>query len=38
MRRALVFAMRARGGLNQGTPDWQRASDIISATAAMARQ
>ena len=38
MQRALVFAMRARGGLNQGTSDWQRASDIIGAAGAMARQ
>lgn len=38
MRRAMVFAMRARGGLTQGTSDWQRASDIISAAGIMAQQ
>lgn len=38
MRKAVVFATRARGKLNQGTPDWQRAGDIIGAAAALAAQ
>jgi predicted Zn-dependent protease len=38
MKRALIFAMRARAGLPQGTPDWQRASDIISTAGPQARQ
>jgi len=31
MKKALVFATRARGGLPQGGVDWQRAGDIIAA-------
>jgi predicted Zn-dependent protease len=31
MRQAFVFASRARRSLPQGTPDWQRANDIIGA-------
>ena len=38
MRKALVFATRARGKLPQGTADWERAQDIIGASAALARQ
>ena len=38
MRKALVFASRARGKLPQGTADWERAQDIIGASAAIARQ
>ncbi|HVW75105.1 MAG TPA: M48 family metalloprotease [Rhizomicrobium sp.] len=38
MKKAVVFAMRARGKLPQGSPDWQRASDIIGAAAPLAAQ
>jgi predicted Zn-dependent protease len=38
MKKALVFAMRARGKLPQGSADWQRASDIIGAAAPLAAQ
>jgi predicted Zn-dependent protease len=38
MRKALVFATRARGKLPQGGTDWQRAADIISAAAPLAAQ
>jgi predicted Zn-dependent protease len=38
MRKAIVFATRARPGLAQGTPDWQRANDIIGAAGPLARQ
>ena len=31
MRQAGVFAIRARRGLDQGGPDWQRANDIVGA-------
>jgi predicted Zn-dependent protease len=31
MRQAAVFALRARRGLEQGGPDWQRANDIVGA-------
>jgi predicted Zn-dependent protease len=37
MRQALIFASRARRDLTQGGPDWQRANDIIGASAAGAR-
>ncbi len=30
IRQAGIFALRARRGLDQGTPDWQRANDIVS--------
>ena len=30
IRQAGIFAIRARRGLDQGTPDWERANDIIS--------
>ena len=33
MKRAVVFAMRARKGLTEGTPDWERANDIIGVAA-----
>ena len=38
MRRALVFAMRARGKLPQGGLDWERAQDIIGAAGPLAQQ
>jgi predicted Zn-dependent protease len=38
MRKAMVFATRARGKLPQGGTDWQRASDIIAAAAPLAAQ
>jgi predicted Zn-dependent protease len=38
MKKALVFATRARGKLPQGSPDWQRAGDIIGAAAPLAAQ
>jgi predicted Zn-dependent protease len=38
MRRALVFAMRARGKLPQGGMDWERAQDIIGAAGSLAQQ
>lgn len=30
IRQAGIFAIRARRGLDQGTPDWERANDIVS--------
>ena len=38
MRKALVFATRARGKLPQGSADWQRAADIIGVAAPLAAQ
>jgi predicted Zn-dependent protease len=38
MRKALVFAIRARGKLTQGGTDWQRAGDIIAAANPIAAQ
>jgi predicted Zn-dependent protease len=38
MRKAVVFATRARGKLPQGTADWERAQDIIGAAGPLARQ
>ena len=38
MRKALVFASRARGKLPQGGADWQRADDIIGAARPLAAQ
>ncbi len=38
MQKAMVFASRARPGLTQGSPDWQRANDIIGAAGPLARQ
>ena len=30
LKQAGIFAIRARRGLDQGTPDWERANDIVS--------
>jgi predicted Zn-dependent protease len=38
MRKALIFATRARGALPQGGADWQRANDIIGAAGPLAKQ
>jgi predicted Zn-dependent protease len=38
MRKAIVFATRARGKLTQGGTDWQRANDIIGAATPLAAQ
>jgi predicted Zn-dependent protease len=38
MKKAVVFASRARGKLPQGSADWQRAGDIIGAAAPLAAQ
>jgi predicted Zn-dependent protease len=40
MKEAAQFASRARRDLPQGTPDWERANDIIGAAgpASQARQ
>jgi predicted Zn-dependent protease len=38
MKKAMVFATRARGKLPQGSADWQRAGDIIGAAAPLAAQ
>ena len=38
MKKAIVFATRARGKLPQGSADWQRAGDIITAAAPLAAQ
>ncbi len=38
MRKAVVFASRARAKLSQGSADWQRAADIIGAAAPLAAQ
>lgn len=38
MRKAMVFATRARGKLPQGGADWQRANDILGAAAPLAAQ
>jgi predicted Zn-dependent protease len=38
MRKAIVFAQRARGQLPQGTADWQRANDIMGAALPLAQQ
>jgi predicted Zn-dependent protease len=38
MRKAIVFAMRARGKLTQGGADWQRAQDIIGAAGPLAKE
>ncbi len=35
---AVVFASRARHGLSQGSPDWQRANDIVAIATPIARQ
>jgi predicted Zn-dependent protease len=38
MRKALIFATRARSKLPQGSADWQRAGDIIGAAGPLAAQ
>jgi len=38
MRKAVVFATRARAKLPQGSADWQRANDIIDAAAPLVPQ
>ena len=38
MKQALVFATRARRDLPQGTPDWEKANDIVGAAAGQAAQ
>ncbi len=38
MKKAFVFATRARGGLPQGGVDWQRAGDIIAVASPMSAQ
>jgi predicted Zn-dependent protease len=38
MPQAFIFASRARSKLPQGTPDWQRANDIIGAAGPSVRQ
>ena len=38
MAQALQFASKARHGLEQGSPDWQRANDIVAIAAPLARQ
>jgi predicted Zn-dependent protease len=37
-KKALVFATRARGKLPQGGADWQRANDILGATAGQIKE
>ena len=36
-KQAVLFAARARKGLTEGTPDWERANDIIGAAAQAAK-
>jgi predicted Zn-dependent protease len=38
MKQALQFASRARRDLSQGTPDWERANDIIVAAQSQPQQ
>jgi predicted Zn-dependent protease len=38
MRKAFVFASRARSKLPQGGPDWERAADIVGAAGPLAAQ
>ncbi|HJW40199.1 MAG TPA: M48 family metalloprotease [Rhizomicrobium sp.] len=38
MAQAAMFANKARHGLNQGSPDWQRANDIVAIAVPAARQ
>ena len=38
MRQAGIFAIRARRGLDQGGPDWQRANDIVGAATTALQQ
>ena len=37
-KQAVMFATRARRDLQQGTPDWERANDIIGAAASQPQQ
>jgi predicted Zn-dependent protease len=37
-QQAAQFAVRARHGLTQGSPDWQRANDIVATAGPAARQ
>ena len=36
MPQAAQFATRARHGLTQGSPDWQRANDIVAVAVPLA--
>jgi predicted Zn-dependent protease len=38
VRRAAVFAVRSRQKLTSGTPDWERANDIIAAASTQLKQ
>jgi predicted Zn-dependent protease len=38
MAQAAMFATKARHGLDQGSPDWQRANDIVAVAVPLARQ
>jgi predicted Zn-dependent protease len=38
MAQAAMFANKARHGLSQGSPDWQRANDIVAIAVPLARQ
>ena len=38
MMQALVFATRAQRALPQGSPDWEKAGDIIGAAGPLAKQ
>jgi len=38
IRQAGIFAIRARRGLEQGSPDWQRANDIVGVASAAPRR
>jgi predicted Zn-dependent protease len=38
MAQAAMFANKARHGLDQGSPDWQRANDIVAIAVPAARQ
>ena len=38
MMQAAQFATRARHGLAQGSPDWQRANDIVAIAVPAARE
>ncbi len=38
IRQAGIFAIRARKGLQQGTPDWERANDIVGVVSAQMQQ
>jgi predicted Zn-dependent protease len=38
MKESILFATRARRDLSQGTPDWERANDIIGAAKSQPEQ